>query len=55
MLRFVDAQCIIGRRLYYREGSLQTQSDILEMMDRCHIDQAIACHSVSLENAATHL
>lgn len=50
MLRFVDAQFIIGRRLYYREGSLRTQSDILEMMDRCHIDQAIVCHSVSLEN-----
>lgn len=50
MLRFVDAQCTIGRRKEYREGSLKTTADILEMMDRCHIEKAIAVHSVALED-----
>lgn len=49
MLRFVDAKCMIGRRNAPREGSPVIREDFLEIMDRCHIEKAVAHHAMAVE------
>lgn len=50
MLRFFDTNCMIGRRMSCREGSLVTTADVVEIMERCGIDRALVYHSVAKEN-----
>ena len=49
MLKFVDARCQLGRRGVVREGEPVTKEDILELMDRCNIEKAVAYHSMTKE------
>ncbi|MBP3634301.1 MAG: hypothetical protein J6J43_06985 [Oscillospiraceae bacterium] len=49
MLNFIDARCQLGRRGIVREGEPVTKSDILELMDRCSIEKAIAYHAMAKE------
>lgn len=51
MIEFLDAKCMIGRRLQYRENAPKTNEDFLELMDRCNISHAITFHSVAKEEA----
>ena len=52
MLKFIDANCMIGRRNMCREGAPVSLSDYTEAMDRCGIEKAIVYHSVARENSA---
>ena len=49
MLNFFDARCQLGRRGVVREGQPITKEDILELMERCNIEKAVAYHSIALE------
>lgn len=49
MLKFFDARCLLGRRAVVKPGSVQTREEILELMDRCHIEKALCWHIVSKE------
>lgn len=51
MLRFIDANCMIGTRMAPREGSLITTDDFIEIMDRTGIDKALCHHSTAIENS----
>ncbi|MBE7035683.1 MAG: hypothetical protein E7403_00110 [Ruminococcaceae bacterium] len=51
MIKFIDANCMIGNRMAPREGSPVTTGDFLEIMDRVGIEQAICYHSVGVENS----
>lgn len=48
-MKFIDARCQLGRRGMFREGEPVTKTDILELMDRCDIEKAIAYHSIAKE------
>lgn len=50
MLRFIDARCMLGERCIIREGDPNTKEDILELMDRCHIEKAIVYHAMAKES-----
>lgn len=52
MLKFIDSNCMIGRRNVCREGSPETASDFLEVMDRCGIEKAVAFHASAKESDA---
>ena len=49
MLKFIDARCQLGRRSIVQPGEPLTKADILELMDRCHIEKAVAYHAVAKE------
>ena len=49
MLKFIDARCQVGRRGMFQVGEPVTHEDILELMDRCHIEKAIAYHAIAKE------
>ncbi len=49
MLKFIDARCQLGRRGVLREGEPVTKADILELMDRCRIEKAVAYHAIAKE------
>jgi len=51
MLKFIDANCMIGTRMAPREGSLITTEDIIEVMDRVGIEKALCHHSIAIENS----
>lgn len=42
MLKFIDARCRLGVPAVQKEGTPYQTDEILEVMDRCHIAQAIA-------------
>lgn len=48
-MRFFDAGCQLGRRGVIREGEPATKEDVLELMDRCRIEKAVACHAMARE------
>lgn len=48
-MKFIDARCQLGRRGTFREGEPVTKADILELMDRCDIEKAVAYHSMTKE------
>lgn len=48
MLKFMDAGCKLGMPAVPGDMPWQTEK-ILELMDRCHIEKAIACHEVALQ------
>ena len=48
-MKFIDARCQLGRRGVLREGEPVTKADILELMDRCHIEKAVAYHAMTHE------
>lgn len=50
MIHFFDSNCLIGARNIYREGSLKTLEDFVEMMNLCGIDKAIVSHSCAKES-----
>lgn len=50
MLKFIDANCMIGRRLSPREGAPLTTEDYIEIMDRCGIEKALVYHAVAKES-----
>ncbi|MBP3634299.1 MAG: hypothetical protein J6J43_06975 [Oscillospiraceae bacterium] len=50
MLRFIDARCMLGNRCIIREGDPNTKEDILELMDRCHIEKAVVYHAMAKES-----
>lgn len=50
MLKFIDTNCMIGRRNIVREGSPVTLTDYTEIMERCGIETAIVYHSIAKEN-----
>ena len=49
MLKFIDARCQLGRRGVVRENEPVTKEDILELMDRCRIEKALAYHAIAKE------
>ena len=49
MLKFIDARCQLGRRGIVQEGEPVTHEDILELMERCHIEKAVAYHAYAKE------
>ena len=48
-MKFIDANVQLGRRCLPLEGSPYTTEDILEVMDRCQIESAIAYHAIAEE------
>ncbi len=48
MLKFIDADCHLGMPAVPGDKPWQTEK-ILELMDRCRIEKAIACHEVALQ------
>ena len=50
MINFIDSNCMVGRRMFCREGSPKTTEDIINIMDRAGIDKSVAFHSVAKEN-----
>lgn len=48
MLKFIDAGCKLGMPAIPGDKPWQTEK-ILELMDRCRIEKAIACHEVALQ------
>lgn len=48
-MKFIDASIQLGRRCIPREGAPNTTEDILEVMERCHIEAAIAFHAIAKE------
>ena len=49
MLKFIDARCQLGRRGVVGVGEPSTHEEILELMERCHIEKAVAYHSIAKE------
>lgn len=49
MLKFIDARCALGRAGVVREGAPHCKEDILELMQRCNIEKAIAFHIMAKE------
>ena len=47
MKKFIDAGCRLGMPAVPGAQPWQTEQ-ILELMDRCRIEKAIACHEVAL-------
>lgn len=50
MLKFIDARCMLGERCVIREGDPNTKEAIVELMDRCHIEKAVAFHAMAKES-----
>lgn len=50
MLKFFDSNCMIGMRNIYREGSLKTLDDFIQMLDLCGIEKALVYHCVSRDS-----
>lgn len=50
MLKFIDARCMLGERYIIREGDPNTKEAIIELMERCHIEKAIAFHAMAKES-----
>ena len=48
-MKFFDASCMIGMRGIVKEGEPTTREEILELMERCHIEKAIVCHAMAKE------
>lgn len=48
-MKFFDARCMIGMRGIVKEGEPTTREEILELMERCHIEKAIAYHAMAKE------
>ena len=48
-MKFIDASIQLGRRCLPREGAPNTTDEILEVMDRCQIETAIAFHAIAKE------
>ena len=48
-MKFIDANLQLGRRCLPREGAPNTTEEILEVMERCHIESAIAFHAIAKE------
>ena len=48
-MKFLDARIQLGPRCMLREGSPATTEEILEVMQRCDIEKAIAFHSLAKE------
>ena len=48
-MRFIDARCQLGRRGIIREGEPVTMPEIVELLDRCHIEKAVAYHAIARE------
>ncbi|MBQ9967499.1 MAG: amidohydrolase family protein [Oscillospiraceae bacterium] len=48
-MRFIDARCQLGRRCVIRENEPVTKAEILELMDRCRIERAVAYHAIAKE------
>lgn len=48
-MKFIDASIQLGRRCLPREGAPNTTDEILEVMERCHIEKAIAYHAIAKE------
>ncbi len=46
-MRFFDASCRLGRPAAFGEGMPWQTEEILELMERCHIDRALAYHIVA--------
>lgn len=44
MLKFIDARCRLGLPAVPKEGVPYRTEEIMELMDRCHIEKAIAYH-----------
>jgi len=53
MLKFIDASCRLGMPAVPKEGTPYTPEAILEVMDRCHVEQAIAYHYVAQKTSIT--
>jgi len=49
MLKFIDARCQLGRRGIVKPGEPVSHDDILELMERCHIEKAVAYHCLAKE------
>ena len=50
MLKFIDANCMIGRRISPQKGAATTTEEFIEIMDRCGIEKALAYHAVAKES-----
>lgn len=48
-MKFLDARIQLGPRCMLREGAPNTTEEILEVMARCDIEQAIAFHALARE------
>ena len=48
-MKFFDANCMIGMRGVVKEGEPTTHEEILELMERCGIEKAIAYHAMAKE------
>lgn len=48
-MKFIDASIQLGRRCIPRDGAPNTTEAVLEVMDRCHIEKAIAFHAIAKE------
>lgn len=48
-MKFLDARIQLGQRCMPREGSPTTTEEILEVMERCNIEKAIAYHAIAKE------
>lgn len=48
-MKFIDARCQLGRRGILREGEPVTTEEILELMDRCCIEKAVAYYAIAKE------
>ena len=51
-MKFIDANCMIGKRNVCREGSPAAMEDYIEIMDRCGIEKAVAFHAAAKESDA---
>lgn len=49
MIKFIDANCMIGPRQLVREGALKSTQEILSLMEELGIFKAIAYHGVCKE------
>lgn len=48
-MKFIDARCQLGRRCVVRENEPVTKEEIVELLDRCHIEKAVAYHAIAKE------
>ena len=49
MIRFIDANCMIGTPMMPIENVPETKEQLIEVMDRCGIEKAMVYHAVSKE------
>jgi len=48
-MKFLDARIQLGQRCMPREGAPNTTEEILDVMERCDIEKAIAFHAIAKE------